>query len=235
MKTIDCACVITGDKYDFDYVHKLYNGLTRGFANHSVTLHVYTEESRKVPKPYIKHTLKNFKTRSDKGWWHKLQLFNPDLFNGQLLYFDLDVVVVDGLDWIVDLDTKYFWGIQDFKYLWSNRRRELNSSVMYFNTEKFRYIWNEFNKNKDHWMSRLHGDQNYIWRQIPPATQRYFDVERVKSYKWECLDGGWNNDTRQHRLPGSGTVIPNLTSILIFHGRPNPGEVDDEVIKRFWN
>jgi hypothetical protein len=70
---IDCACVITGDKYDFNYVHKLYNGLTRGFSQ-PITLHVYTEGSREVPKPYVKHALKNFKTRSDRGWWHKVQI-----------------------------------------------------------------------------------------------------------------------------------------------------------------
>lgn len=231
---IDCACVITGDKYDFDYVHKLYNGLTRGFTN-PVTLHVYTEESREVPKPYVKHTLKNFKTRHDKGWWHKLQLFNPGLFDGQLLYFDLDVVIVNSLDWILDLDTKYFWGIRDFNYLWSERRIELNSSIMYFNTTKFRYVWNEFNKMSTHWMNRLHGDQNFIWRQIPPDTQRYFNELQVKSYKWECLDGGWDNDRRVYRAPGTGTVIPKETSVLIFHGKPNPNEVNDKVIKKFWN
>jgi len=233
---IDCACVITGDKYDFEYVHKLYNGLTRGFTQ-PVTLHVYTEADREVPAPYVKHTLKNFKTRSDRGWWHKCQLFDPTLFNGQLVYFDLDVVITGTLDWILDLDTKYFWGIRDFRYLWSNRRMELNSSVMYFNTDKFRYVWNEFNKNRDHYMNRLHGDQNFIWRQVPPATQKFFDEMRVKSYKWECLDGGWNNDARSYRTPGSGTVIPHETSILIFHGKPNPAEVieTDKNIAKFWN
>lgn len=232
---IDCACVITGDKYDFDYVHRLYSGLSRGFSK-PITLHVYTEEWRDVPKPYIKHTLKNFKTRSDRGWWHKCQLFNPELFKGQLLYFDLDVVIVNSLDWLLDLDKKYFWGIRDFRYLWSERRMELNSSVMYFNTKKFRHVWNEFKKTPEVYMNRLHGDQNFIWRQIPRATQRYFNEMFVKSYKWECVDGGWDNDHRRYKTPGSGTVIPRETSILVFHGSPNPDEVskNDAIIHKYW-
>lgn len=199
-------------------------------------LHVYTEEWREVPKPYVKHVLKNFKTREGKGWWHKTQLFDPTLFKGQIVYFDLDVVIVDNLDWILDLDTKYFWGIRDFRYLWSDRRMELNSSVMYFNTDKFRYVWHEFKKNSEHWMNRLHGDQNFIWRQIPQATQRYFNEMQVKSYKWECLDGGWDNSQRVYRTPGSGTVIPRETSVLVFHGKPNPEDVikNDPIIHKYW-
>jgi hypothetical protein len=231
---IDCACVITGDKYNFEYVHRLYRGLLRGFSS-PITLHVYTEESRSVPEPYVKHSLKPVSTRQGKGWWNKTQLFNPKLFSGQLVYFDLDVVITGNLDWILELDTKFFWGIRDFRYLWSERRMELNSSVMYFNTEKFRYVWSEFKKNGEHWMNRLHGDQNYIDRQIPKSTKQFFDINRVKSYKWECLDGGWDNNTRRHRTPGSGTSIPNDTTVLVFHGKPNPDEVNDEVVKKFWN
>jgi hypothetical protein len=232
---IDCACVITGDKYDFEYVHKLYNGLTRGFTD-SVTLHVYTEGSREVPKPYVKHTLKNFKTRSDRGWWHKVQLFDPSLFNGQLVYFDLDVVITGNLDWILGLDTKYFWGIRDFRYLWSKRKTDLNSSVMYFNTDKFRYVWQEFKQMPEHYMNRMHGDQNYIQKRIPDATRRSFDEMRVKSYKWELLDGGWDNDLRRHKTPGAGTAIPHETSIAIFHGKPNPDEVcqNNPIIAKYW-
>lgn len=230
---IDCACVITGDKYSFDYVDRLYNGLSRGFSR-QVRLHVYTEEWREVPRHYIKHTLKVIKTRADRGWWNKVQLFDPKHFSGQLLYFDLDIVITGNLDWIVELDTKYFWGVRDFRYLWSPSRRDLNSSVMYFDTDKFRYVWSDFKRAPESFMNRLHGDQNYIDRQIPKETKRFFNEQFVKSYKWECIDGGWDNDKRRYKTPGTGTVIPDQTSILVFHGRPNPEEIDDKVIKKFW-
>jgi hypothetical protein len=232
---IDCACVITGDKYDFDYVHKLYNGLTRGFSQ-PITLHIYTEHFREVPPPYVKHAIEPIKTRHGKGWWNKVQLFNPRYFSGQLIYFDLDIVITGNLDWMLGLNTKYFWGIRDFRYLWNKRRHELNSSVMYFNTEKFRYVWKEFKRDPDMFMNRLHGDQNFIDKQIPTETKQFFDKMFVKSYKWELLDGGYNIETRRHRTPNSGTVIPHETSIAVFHGKPNPDEVieKDKIIAKYW-
>lgn len=232
---IDCACVITGDKYDFEYVHKLYKGLCRGFTN-DVTLHVYTEESRKVPKPYVKHSLKTIQTREDRGWWNKIQLFNPKLFRGQLLYFDLDVVILNSLDWMLELDSKYFWSVRDFRYLWAERRNEVNSSVMYFDTEKFSYVWSDFKKTPEVYMNRLHGDQNFIHRHIPSQIKQFFDINRVKSYKWELIDGGYDMHSRTYKEPGSGTKIPRLTSIAVFHGQPNPDDIieNDSIIAKYW-
>ena len=39
--------------------------------------------------------------KNDNGWWNKIQLFNPNFFLGETLYFDLDVVITKPLDHLV--------------------------------------------------------------------------------------------------------------------------------------
>ena len=108
---IDCACVIHGSGYDWQYVERLYNMLCRNFTP-KVRMHVYTEHDRSVPPHMVKHILEDWGIAGPKrSWWYKMQLFNPALFSGNLLYLDLDVVIANNLDWIRDLSLDYFWTI----------------------------------------------------------------------------------------------------------------------------
>ena len=88
---LNCACVIHGDAYSFDYVDKLYSMLSRNFSI-PIVLHVYTESHRIVPAHYIKHNLVEWPKifGPKKSWWYKLQLFDRTHHSGNLLYFDLD-------------------------------------------------------------------------------------------------------------------------------------------------
>jgi hypothetical protein len=49
----------------------------------------------------VKHILDDWGISGPKrSWWYKMQLFNPAHFAGNLLYFDLDVVIANQLNWI---------------------------------------------------------------------------------------------------------------------------------------
>jgi len=54
------------------------------------------------------------------------------------------------------------------------------------------------------------------------------------SYKWEVLNGGLKRmGTKEYK--SDKTVLHNDTSILVFHGKPNPGDVlDDPLILENW-
>jgi hypothetical protein len=69
---------------------------------------------------------------------------------------------------------------------------------------------------------------------ISDSHRRYMDSERVKSWRWQCLDGGYNFSNRMYRTPGSGTILPENTSVLIFHGNPKPHKLNDAVIQQHW-
>lgn len=233
---IDCACVIHGDAYSWTYVDNLYNMLKRNISR-PIRFHVYTEADRSVPDHMIKHALEPWHIPGTRrGWWYKMQLFNTEHHSGPMLYFDLDVVIVQNIDWIWQQSLTYFWSVRDFKYLWRPTHYAVNSSIMWYDTAKFVDVYNNFASNKlDTVLRRYHGDQDYINEMIKPAQRKFLDVTRIKSWRWEALEGGYEFRTKTYRKPGTGTDLAHNTSVLIFHGKPNPGEVFDPAITQHWN
>lgn len=232
---IDCACVIHGDGYNWRYVDTLYQMLCRHLTR-PVKLHVYTEASRAVPAPYIKHELEDWQIGGPKrSWWYKVQLFNSEHFQGNLLYFDLDVVITQNIDWIWQLKTRHFWAVKDFKYLWRPTFQGINSSIMWWDTTQYDWVWKNFQElNLKQTISRFAGDQDYLNSVITAQHRRFFNTDYVKSWRWQCLDGGYDFKRRIWKTPGSGTQLTNTTSVLVFHGQPKPHEIVDPIIVNNW-
>jgi hypothetical protein len=232
---IDCACLFHGSVYEWQYVDHLYNMLSRNLSL-PVRLHVYTEANRTVPAPYIKHELIDWGIGGPKkAWWYKIQLFNIQHHKGPLLYFDLDTVITKNIDWIWQLSLSKFWTIRDFKHIWKPTTNTINSSVMWWDTSKFSKIWNTFQTTDlCQIMRKFPGDQDYLTTVIEPQWLRFFAPENVKSWRWQCWDGGFDFKTRKYKNPGTGTMIPDKTSILIFHGNPKPHDIQDTVIIEHW-
>ena len=233
---VDCACVIHGDAYGWQYVDTLYSMLRRNLSQ-DIRMHVYTEHDREVPPHMIKHVLTEWPgiRGSKKSWWYKMQLFNSAHYSGQLLYLDLDTVIVNSLDWITKLSQAHFWAIRDFKTLWRPKFQGINSSVMYWHTEKFANIWKEFNdQNISKVCSKYHGDQDYLSAVLKPTQRRFFPDKQALSWRWQALDGGMDPYKRTYSHPGLGTQFGPETSLLIFHGQPKPDQVPDPVIKNHW-
>lgn len=232
---IDCACVIHGDAYGWTYVDRLYSMLSRHITP-GVRLHVYTEDSRPVPAPYIKHALVDWNISGPKqSWWYKLQMFNSLYHAGPLLYFDLDTVIVDNIDWVWNLPLRYFWTLQDFKYLWRPAHNGINSSIMWWDTRSFDHVWKNFrSKNLANIIKQFPGDQDYLTQELGSKNFRFINTDRVKSWRWQCLNGGYNFKQRTYQTPDSGTQIPDNTSILVFHGKPKPDQITDPVVVHHW-
>lgn len=233
-EVINCACLIHGNGYSWDYVDKLYNMLRRNLSQ-DILLHVYTEPERKVPEYMIKHELRDLGVSGPKkSWWYKLQLFNAKHYKGPLLYFDLDVVITDNIDWITKQPLEYFWAPRDFKRLWSPNHTGINSSVMWWNTEKFHDVWLNFREQNFPLLQRRYpGDQDFLSDVISQNRRRFFDEKLVKSWKWECFEGGFDFKRRSNKMPGTGTKT-NGAGILVFHGNPKPAEVSDAFVVSHW-
>jgi hypothetical protein len=235
-KAKNCACVIHGTAYDWIYVERLYNMLQAN-TSYQIRLHVFTEDERSVPAPFVKHRLVEWPgiAGPKKSWWYKMQMFNPAHELGRVLYFDLDTVITGNIDWIWQLSDQYFWAIRDFKYLWRNAWNGINSSVMIWDTNKFDWIWRDFtSKNVNATVKLFHGDQDYLSSLLDDTNRQFFQHEFVKSWRWQIHDGGLNMKTRLSNNPNSGTILDRDTSILIFHGHPKPHEIHDPVIEKFW-
>jgi len=229
---INCACVIHGNTYNWQYVDRLYNMLVRNISS-TVHLHVYTEANRTVPPYMIKHELTDWGiTGPKKSWWYKMQLFDPRHYQGPMLYLDLDTVIVKNINWIFHNPTRFFWTLKDFQYLYQPTCTNINSSVMWWDTTKYDYVWKEFQRRGiTKIMEQYRGDQDFIKDVLPVNQRRY--LERVHSWRWQCWNGGYDFQRRTWRNPGAGTNIQN-TDILVFHGNPKPADVQDPVILEHW-
>jgi hypothetical protein len=170
-----------------------------------------------------------------QSWWYKMQLFNNQLFSGQLLYFDLDVVVTGNLDWITQLPQRNFWAVHDFRRLWKKSSRTINSSVMYFNTEEYHYIWQKFQQQPiGNIIGSYKGDQDFITEAVNPRHLRYFDLEKILSWRWQIVNNGTRHRSPATTVKNSNIIIPSTASVLIFHGIPKPHEVDAPVVQQHW-
>jgi hypothetical protein len=233
---LNCACVIHGDMYDWSYVDRLYSMLKRNFSV-PIKFHVFTELGRDVPDHMIKHVLTDWPGvgGKKKGWWYKMQMFDPGHIQGQVLYFDLDVVITGNLDWVLTLDSEQFWTIRDFKYLWRPQWQGINSSMMYWNTLKFGKIWHNFQGRQIAAVMReFHGDQDFLTATIPGHLVKFVDHQLIKSWRWQVKDGGMDMRTRIYRSPNTGSIIDPTTKVVVFHGSPKPHEINDPAILKHW-
>jgi hypothetical protein len=184
-----------------------------------------------------KHTLTNWPGIAGprRSWWYKLQLFNPEHYSGNLLYLDLDMVLVRSIDWIRNLDPGQFWAIRDFKYLQRPHVTTINSSMMWFNVAAYSHVWQQFAAGDVEKTSRRYpGDQDYLAQVIDRRQQRFFEDRYFQSYRWQCLDGGFDFQKRRYHAPGTGVAVGSDTAAIVFHGKPNPHESTDPLVAEHW-
>lgn len=235
---IDCACVIHGSGYDWIYVERLYN-MMRRHLHRDMRFHVYTEASRSVPDHMIKHALTEWPDVAGpkKSWWYKMQLFNSGHHQGNLLYFDLDTVILRDIDWIVELNPEKLWTIRDFRRLQNASWSGMNSSIMWWNVPAFDWLWYKFQQSDLDTVMRQHrqGDQDYIMKQLGHTNVRFFEDQLVQSWRWQAFEGGRIFPYQRTQSPGTGTHVSDQVSVLVFHGNPKPHELlGDVVIKQHW-
>ena len=183
----------------------------------------YVERMRGMVSQHLKHP-HDFVEVTEKelpegrsGWFNKLHLL--EMFDGEVLYLDLDLDITASIDHLVELgrtDPSKIWARNDFSYpitsgamvkpgfagpLMSNgREATINSSVMYWCGRKDM-------SGADELIGIVHGDQGIITTLFWPDGIRLFPDESIHSYKYHCMRG-----------LGSAPIT-------VFHGRPKPHEV----------
>ena len=175
------VCLKYGDKYNADYVNKLYAMVKRNLTiDHEFVCFTenpegINEEIRIEPLP--DHPL--------KGWWYKPMFFNPNLpIKGTILFFDLDVIIFDNIDYLFTHDPGKFYIIRDFNRFVIKNYQKFNSSVFRLNTGQHSEVWTNFIKNSESIMKRYPGDQDWI-RVCITQNFNFWPDEWIQSYKWE--------------------------------------------------
>ena len=232
---INIACVWIPPKYDFSYVQKLKNSVDRNLSKR-YTFYVLTTHPQLVTDPTIKviplaedpliHS-------SDRGkWWYKTNLFAEQMWQGRVLYLDLDTVIINNIDKLFDFNLTEFVICQDFNRHGNPNYQVCNSSVMCFDANRYTNFF-EMWKNDSTSIVRKHkGDQDWI-TELLGGSKVWWPYEWVMSFKWEVLNGGLERLGTQ-KYKDTETQVSQETSILVFHGRPNPEDVTDDIIVNNW-
>lgn len=172
-----------------------------------------------------------------KGWWHKVHMFDPNLpIEGRIIYFDLDVVIHNNINKLVENCGDAFYGIRDFNRKFVPKWDKLNSSVLSWIKGTNSNIYQQFIKNPNSAL-KLHGDQDWIY-QVAGNTIKYWPDSWIMSYKWEIRSRNevdFSQRTGRRFRTIANPVIPEECSICVFHGEPNPHDVLDPYVIDNWH
>jgi hypothetical protein len=153
---INVVCVLRhGGKvgYDATWVEKLKNSVARNLTiDHKfICLSDVDVPCERIPL-----------IGTGVGFWSKLELFRPGLFNDPVLYIDLDTVICDNIDGIVANVSN-----QNFVMLKETDKNVVSSAVMWWKGDHS-YLWEKYTnipsniiKNEYSKMPR-YGDQAFI-------------------------------------------------------------------------
>lgn len=225
-------CVRFGNKYGIEYVERLRNMVSRHIT---------------VPYEFVcltddQHTIPNVRNiyqpnaNYARGWWHKVHMFDSQLpIKGRILYFDLDVVIHNNIDKLTKFNRNNFIGIHDFNRKFFPSWNHLNSSVLAWNHGTQSHIYDQFKKDPNQ-AQRLQGDQDWIWK-LCRESMKFWPKEWVMSYKWEIRSRDElmvANAKRRFKTVRDDIRVHSDCSVAVFHGEPNPQDVQDKFVVDNW-
>lgn len=161
---ITFACVLKSPpveshkKYTSEWVDKLYRGIARNY--HSKFNFVCLSDCNDS----VEYRVIPFESDSP-GYWNKIELFRPGLFQGPVVYFDLDVVICNDI-------TEALLNLPRDKFLLAlEPHRDIHNSSMMFWEGAHDQLYEYYRQNQhaviseyDHNLARKGclGDQGYI-------------------------------------------------------------------------
>ncbi len=151
------------------------------------------------------------------GWWHKYEVFAPQI-HGTVLYMDIDTVITGSLSDVVAVDKLTL--LRDFYRNGKRLKEGLQASLMLLPEEDRAEIWEDWMRHPNAHMQRLghKGDQPMLEEHYMARAQRWQDVVPGQIVSWKVDCGGGNAFSKP--------VIPADARVIIFHGQPRPFDVD---------
>jgi hypothetical protein len=165
-----------------------------------------------------------------KTWWSKLWMFGGHFpLQGNILFFDLDLIVFRNIDNLFTYDPDKFMIIRDFNRCRVPDWKLSNSSVMRWKAGTLNYLWDEFVANPGKIMQNNHGDQDWITKRAKNDINHWPD-DWIRSYKWEMIG---MKDTKLLSKDGrkffrTPAVVKEENRVAVFHGEPKPFNCADE-------
>jgi hypothetical protein len=230
---INVICLKHGELYGPEYVNKLYNMIQRNLTLPHRFI-CFTENSTGISSEIEIRQLPLDINLS--GWWWKLYLFKKDHFakDDTILFFDLDMVIVNNINTLITYLPDHFVGLEDVGRVFRKFPKKLGSAVMRWTAGTYSDIWETFILDPTV-VKQLKGDQDWIWY-LHKNSIEFYPEKWIQSYKWEIrmqselIRVGRNQIFKTVRSP----YVDPETSVIAFHGTPNPEDVFDPVIVNNW-
>lgn len=168
-----------------------------------------------IPHRFVEVTEKDL-PQGRTGWFNKLHLL--EMFDGEVLYFDLDVVIAANIDHLVEFarrDKSKIYARDDYSYPVTKpsfgREATVNSSVMYWCGRKDM-------TGAEALIPTTHGDQGIITQLFWPHGLALFPSDSIRSFKYGMMRDG---------LP--------LAPITVMHGEPKNHQLGHvEFVAEHW-
>lgn len=161
------------------------------------------------------------------GYWNKVELFRPDLYNKPTLFIDADNVIIGDLAPMIEsLKGNKFVMYKSRTTDWHPNPTP-SSCVMYWEGD-VSYIWDEWNtKSPEHWYKEYKknggtgrkGDQGFI-------REHARDLKLIHDIYPKAYDMIKFVDGPQPDLSG--------VSMLVFAGKNKPNNTDWQIVKDEW-
>lgn len=138
-----------------------------------------------------------------RGWWNKVEIFRKGLFDGPVRYFDLDTVLVSDITDILTHPHEFTVGTN-----WNRPGTIASGFLAWDGREDLSYLVDEFDPATAH----PRGDQMFLQEHL----------RRPVTFIDDIFPGRWVS--YKYHVRGKG--IPWNASIIAFHGRPRPHQVN---------
>lgn len=234
----DVAIVFAGDKFTEKHIIQKRQQLDR-YCSLPTRLSVFTDNPSFVMGLGLRDTRAVLLPQDwnlygkRQLWWYKTFIFaslqHVDWIDDSVLYLDLDTILVNDISKFWDYEPDKFCICQDFNRAFIRDYPISNSSVMRFKPGLYTEIHEYFEQHWHATIRRFRGDQDYItWWFRERKDHAWWPKEWAMSYKWEILHGGTKHGGTSVRWPEDyynpeqEWVIPSETSIVVFHGEPDP-------------
>ena len=230
----DVCIVFAGDKFTDKHIRQKRQQLDV-YCSVPTRLTVLTDDPARVMGLGLRDTRAvllpdDWHFTDRQRWWYKVFMFSNTIdWFGDVLYLDLDTIIVREIEHLWTHEQGKFMICQDF-----NRRFILdypvsNSSVIRFPPNEYHAICEHFEKNLKQIVKQFRGDQDYITYWFKHHTgKQWWPANWCMSYKWEILHGGTRHGSpkitypQDYLQPDEEWVIPVDCSIVVFHGSPDP-------------
>lgn len=154
------------------------------------------------------------------GFWAKMQLFKPDMFNGPVLYLDLDTVICGNIDQII------ITAMTEKFVMWLDIDKQIHSSAMMWWQGDYSYLWNLY----------LSQPLSY-WKKLYGTAPLYGDQALVSENTKHSLFNDFVSPDWFH-LVGKHDANLDLSQVKILHFRKThtkPSTLPDhKLVKQHW-